>query len=127
MWASWHFPYLQALWAHTEEGLVTLLPRFLLGTFVLAVLYGEIRIRTGSVWPAVLMHWSGNALANTLLVGSTTAGFITFATGKAWLGSFGAEGAFMILIAAIVGGTLYWQRRGQAEFTINGSHQYDLR
>ena len=65
IWASWHLPYMRELWAHTSEGLVTLLPRFILGTIVFAVVYGEIRIRTGSVWPAVLMHWMGNTFANT--------------------------------------------------------------
>jgi membrane protease YdiL (CAAX protease family) len=37
IWASWHFPYLRELWAHTSEGEVTLLPRFILGTIVFAV------------------------------------------------------------------------------------------
>ncbi|MCB0127526.1 MAG: CPBP family intramembrane metalloprotease, partial [Caldilineaceae bacterium] len=69
IWASWHFPYMTELWAHTSEGLVTLLPRFILGTMISAVVYGEIRLRTGSLWPAVLMHWMGNTIANTLLAG----------------------------------------------------------
>ena len=36
------------------------------------VVYGEIRLRVNSFWPAVLMHWSGNTIANTLLLGFVT-------------------------------------------------------
>ena len=115
IWASWHLPYLRELWAHTSEGLVTLLPRFVLGTFVFAVVYGEIRIRTGSVWPAVLMHWTGNTLANTLLSGFAGKGFVALVPGLEWLGSFGVEGMLMIVLFGLAGGVLYLKRRRQSE------------
>ena len=115
IWASWHFPYLRELWAHTSEGLVTLLPRFVLGTIVFAVAYGEIRIRVGSVWPAVLMHWTGNTFANTLLTGFAGEGFVSFVPGKEWLGSFGVEGVLMIAFFGLLGSILYRRRRGQSE------------
>ncbi len=115
IWASWHLPYLRELWAHTSEGLVTLLPRFILGTIVFAVVYGEIRIRTGSVWPAVLMHWIGNTFANTLLIGSAGEEFVSFVPGKEWLGSFGVEGVLVIVLFGLLGGVLYLKRRGRKE------------
>jgi membrane protease YdiL (CAAX protease family) len=115
IWASWHFPYLRELWAHTSEGLATLLPRFILGTIVFAVVYGEIRMRTGSVWPAVLMHWVGNTLANTLLTGFAGEGFVSFVPGKEWLGSFGVEGVLVIAFFGLLGSVLYLRRRGQGE------------
>ena len=115
IWASWHFPYLRELWAHTSEGLVTLLPRFILGTIVFAVVYGEIRIRTGSVWPAVLMHWIGNTVANTLLTGFAGEGSVALVPGKEWLGSFGVEGVLMIALFGLLGSVLYLKRRGQGE------------
>ena len=115
IWASWHFPYLRELWSHTTEGLLTLLPRFILGTIVFAVVYGEIRIRTGSVWPAVLMHWTGNTIANTLLSGFAGEGFVSLIPGKEWLGSFGVEGVLVIILFAGLGAFLYLQRRGHRE------------
>jgi membrane protease YdiL (CAAX protease family) len=115
IWASWHFPYLRELWAHTSEGLVTLLPRFIVGTIVFAVVYGEIRYRTGSVWPAVLMHWMGNTFANTLLTGFAGEGFVSLVPGKEWLGSFGVEGVLVIALFGLLGGVLYLKRRGQSE------------
>lgn len=111
IWASWHLPYLSQLWAHTGEGIITLLPRFVLGTVVSAVLYGEIRLRTGTLWPAVLMHWVGNTLANTLLLGADGGGFVEFAPGRVWIGSFGVEGVLMMLIFGVLGGVLYVSRR----------------
>jgi membrane protease YdiL (CAAX protease family) len=115
IWASWHFPYLRELWAHTSEGLVTLLPRFVLGAIIFAVVYGEIRIRVGSVWPAVLMHWIGNTIANTLLAGFAGEGFVRLAPGKEWLGSFGVEGVLMIALFGLLGSVLYLRRRGQSK------------
>lgn len=115
IWASWHFPYLRELWAHTSEETITLLPRFILGTIVFAVVYGEIRIRTGTVWPAVLMHWVANTFANTLLIGSAGEEFISFVPGKEWLGSFGVEGVLMIVLLGLFGGVLYLKRRGRKE------------
>ncbi|HSR33283.1 MAG TPA: CPBP family intramembrane glutamic endopeptidase [Anaerolineae bacterium] len=115
IWASWHFPYLRELWTHTSEGLFVLLPRFFLGTTVFAVVYGEIRIRTGSVWPAVLMHWIGNTFANTLLVGYAGDGFVALVPGKEWLGSFGVEGVFIIAFFGLLGCILYLQRRRRTE------------
>jgi len=86
--------------------------------------YGEIRIRTGSVWPAVLMHWTGNTIANTLLAGFTGAGFVSLLPGKEWLGSFGVEGVLMIALFALLGSVLYRQRRGQSE-TQSAKKQHD--
>ena len=115
IWASWHLPYLRDLWAHTSEGLVTLLPRILLGTIVFAVVYGEIRIRTGSVWPAVLMHWIGNTIANTLLTGFAGAGFVALVPGMEWFGSFGVEGVLVIAIFGLLGSVLYLKRQRQSD------------
>ena len=112
IWASWHFPYLRDLWAHTSEGLATLLPRFVLGAILFSVVYGEIRIRVGSVWPAVLMHWTGNTFANTLLTGFAGEGFISFVPGKEWLGSFGVEGVLMIVLFGLHRVTLSIMRPG---------------
>lgn len=111
VWASWHFPYMRELWTHTTESLVTLLPRFILGTIVFAIVYGEIRIRTNSVWPAVLMHGAGNTIANTLLAGFAGAGFVKLVAGKEYLGSFGVEGLLMIVLFAVLGLLLYRGRR----------------
>ena len=115
IWTSWHLPFLRELWVHTSEGLIMLVPCFILGTSVFAVVYGEIRIRTGSVWPAVLMHWTGNTIANTLLAGFVGAGFFSLEPGMEWLGSFGAEGVLAITLFDLLDSILYLKRQGQSE------------
>jgi len=87
--------------------LVTLLPRFILGTMISAVVYGEIRLRTGTLWPAVLMHWVGNTNANTLLAGLGGGAFVTLTPGQEWLSSFGVEGVLMMVIFGLIGYVLY--------------------
>lgn len=67
IWGAWHIPYVTVFWDYTEESMATLVPRILLGTIVVAVIYGELRLATRSVWPAVLMHAMGNAVVGALL------------------------------------------------------------
>ncbi len=98
VWASWHLPYIRELSAYTPEGLATYLPRFYLGAFAFSIVYGEIRILTASFWPAVLMHWIGNAIANPLV-----AGFVSFSAGREYLGSVGVDGLLMIAFFGLLG------------------------
>ncbi|WP_127932918.1 CPBP family intramembrane glutamic endopeptidase [Nonomuraea polychroma] len=44
------------------------LPAFLVGIVALAVLYGEMRVRTGSIWPGVALHTVSNAISTPLLL-----------------------------------------------------------
>lgn len=67
IWGAWHIPYVAVFWDYTDESLATLVPRILVGTVIAAAVYGEIRLATGSVWPAVVMHTMGNAFAGALL------------------------------------------------------------
>ena len=73
IWGAWHIPYVTVFWDYTDEGLATLVPRILVGTVVAAVVYGEIRLATGSVWPAVVMHAMGNAFVGALLADNVLA------------------------------------------------------
>jgi membrane protease YdiL (CAAX protease family) len=102
IWASWHLPYIHALSEYTSEGLGTYLPRFYLGCFAFTIVYGEIRFRTHSVWPAVLMHWVGNSIANPLV-----AQFVRLEPGMEALGSPGVDGLWIIATFIFLGMALY--------------------
>ncbi|MEU6412525.1 CPBP family intramembrane glutamic endopeptidase [Microbispora sp. NPDC046933] len=74
VWGLWHIP-LYAVWmapadldATTTLPFAWYLPAFLAGTVALAVLYGEMRLWTGSIWPGVVLHTVSNALSTPLLV-----------------------------------------------------------
>jgi membrane protease YdiL (CAAX protease family) len=105
IWASWHLPYIDALSAHTSEALAAFLPRFYLGCYAFTIVYGEIRLRTQSVWPAVAMHWFGNAIANPLV-----AQFILLKPGMEALGSPGIDGLWPIVFFTCLGVGLYLSR-----------------
>ena len=98
VWASWHLPFIRELSTYTTEGLATYIPRFFLGAFAFSIVYGEIRMITATFWPAVLMHWVGNAIANPLV-----AGFVLFSAGKEYLGSVGVDGLIMIAFFGLLG------------------------
>jgi membrane protease YdiL (CAAX protease family) len=107
VWASWHLPYIHELSTYTTEGLATYIPRFYLGAFAFSIVYGEIRLLTATFWPAVLMHWVGNSIANPLV-----AGFILFSIGKEYLGSVGVDGLFMVAFFGLLGVSLnIWRSR----------------
>ncbi|UKS31303.1 CPBP family intramembrane metalloprotease [Paenibacillus sp. HWE-109] len=65
IWGAWHFPY---LFLFTDDMTLMFLLRLMIGVIAMAVLYGEIRLITTSVWPAVLMHTMGNACIDTLIL-----------------------------------------------------------
>lgn len=97
VWATWHLPYIRDLtWVYSSEDLITFIPRFYLAMFAFALLYNEIRLITGSVWPAVLMHCITNSFGHPL-----AADFLTIAPGKDYLVS--ATGLFMIAFAGLLG------------------------
>jgi membrane protease YdiL (CAAX protease family) len=98
VWASWHLPFIRELSTYTTEGLATYVPRLFLGAFAFSIVYGEIRMITATFWPAVLMHWVGNTIANPLV-----AGFVLFSVGKEYLGSVGVDGLFMIAFFGLLG------------------------
>lgn len=74
VWFAWHLPYYLVLLPPATLASFTALPSgvFLLLTFIAlvlaAVVYGEVRLATQSVWPAVLMHTAGNTLIGALIM-----------------------------------------------------------
>lgn len=106
VWGAWHLPYMTLFWDFSDEPLWTLAPRVILGSIAAAVVYGEIRLRTGTVWPAVVMHASSNAIAaglldkNVLIQNETTP----------WIFSPGLDGLVVLAITALFAGLLYSNR-----------------
>lgn len=104
IWASWHLPFIATFAGYTNESLASFIPRYFLGILAFAIVYGEIRLRTESVWPAVLLHWVGNTIATALVA------FTSFKQGSAYLGFYGSSGLGMIVLFTSLGLYLYWQR-----------------
>ncbi|MCB2201021.1 CPBP family intramembrane metalloprotease [bacterium] len=67
VWGLWHLPYLAVITPYTNESLLTLVPRFLLGTIALSLVFGELRRRSGTIWPVVVAQTVGGVLLTGLL------------------------------------------------------------
>ena len=73
-WGVWHIPYYlrlldrAVLSEYTMLPLSSFLPLVVLGMTVAGILFGELRLRTRSVWPPILMHTVSNVLILTLLL-----------------------------------------------------------
>jgi membrane protease YdiL (CAAX protease family) len=107
VWATWHLPYMSDLtWTYnTSQDLLTFIPRFYLMMFAYSILYYEIRLITGSIWPCVLLHSLTNAIQHPL-----DAEFMTIAAGQEYLVSF--SGLFVMLLVGLLGIALhYWRTR----------------
>jgi membrane protease YdiL (CAAX protease family) len=105
IWAVWHFPLI--IFADYNSGTATWysLLCFAVMVIALAVILAWLRLRSGSVWPAAIMHASHNLFVQ---------GFfdrVTVDTGPTpWLTSeFGAGLAIAIGLTA----WLFWRSRGE--------------
>jgi membrane protease YdiL (CAAX protease family) len=106
IWGLWHVPFLSAITAYTTESLASLLPRFLLGTVAASIVYGEIRLLTNSVWPAVVMQTAGGAFIGSLMLDN----LITI-SGGGWFFAPVLEGTLMIVLFTLIGFTIYLLRK----------------
>jgi membrane protease YdiL (CAAX protease family) len=106
VWQLWHLGYLHSHpeLVHLPPGLFW--PLMFAATVAMATIYAELRRLTGSLWPAVLAHGLGNALAWPLIAPGTlriTAPLL-FAPRP--------EGLVVLGVLALVALTLAWPRRG---------------
>jgi membrane protease YdiL (CAAX protease family) len=112
LWMTWHLPYyFYYLDRQTLNSALTVsLPVFLLMGYLVmfptAILFGELRLLSKSVWPAFVLHNVINALSMPLLIN----GFIKV---NGPLGTILAptnEGLFVSLLFGLAGWMLYQRR-----------------
>ena len=104
LWGVWHFPFILTT-DYTTAPLILFLLLFMIGVILMALIYGRMRSSSRSVWPAVLMHGVGNALAFALL-GPKLIGYQDELLGGIQTASLG------MLAALAVAALLVWRRRG---------------
>jgi len=74
IWAAWHVPYYlffldrAAFAAISPHGELMFFTMMFAGVISLALVYGELRLLTGSVWPEVALHTVSNAVTGTMLL-----------------------------------------------------------
>ena len=116
IWGVWHLPFIYVFWTYlTPEMLWYFIPVFLLGTISQSIVYGEIRLATGSVLPAWVMHTIGSTIGNAIILTS----FIQLNSKSELWFSPGAEGIISIILMFTIG---FWlHRRRINEFSDVGS------
>jgi len=98
VWATWHMPYIRELtWVYSPENLGLFVPRYYLLCFAFSMLFGEIRVITGTFWPAVLMHGVANSFGHPL-----AAEYVSSATGTDYIGSI-STGLILIVFVGLLG------------------------
>lgn len=75
VWGVWHFPVL--LFAPSSETYPVQLLMVVLGCVGLAIIYGQMRLRSGSVWPCVVLH----AVSNATLISVASSDLLHFNDG----------------------------------------------
>lgn len=106
VWGAWHIPYYlffledSALQNFTVLNPAAFIPLSIVVMIAWAMIYGEIRMATNSIWPAVLMHMTEDALLNQLF----TEHHIRIVPGTDWLISpMNGIVSILLFIAAAVG------------------------
>jgi membrane protease YdiL (CAAX protease family) len=109
IWAGWHVPYFlylvdpAALHAATNLPLAAFVAMAVPSLIAVSIVYGELRLLTKSVWPAVVAHAIGNALIDVLIVN----GFVQMEAGRELLASPGYQGVLSIAAFVVAGVTLH--------------------
>jgi membrane protease YdiL (CAAX protease family) len=112
VWALWHLPLYLVWTSASDRHMVTtlswawFLPMFFLGVVALGVVLGELRVQTGSIWPGVLLHTLGSAIAAPLLAN----GHLTFHAHADALVGIQPSSITSMLIFATVGWLLIRRR-----------------
>lgn len=112
VWASWHIPYWlfllnqSTLADFTSMSLAVFIPLSIVNIVTSALLYGEVRLLTGSTVAAVVLHSSANAITLSLLLQD----FITIKPStEIWL-TPGGNGLIGIILVTLTGLGLYVYR-----------------
>jgi membrane protease YdiL (CAAX protease family) len=105
IWSIWHYPML--LFAGYNMGTPALyaIICFTISVVGLSVVFAWLRLKSGSIWPAVLLHASHNLFIKNIYTALTTNTGIT----NYIIDEFGIA----LLLAAIVLAYLYWHKRNE--------------
>lgn len=104
IWAIWHLPYLDLMIrSYSQLSFWVAFPLMFIGIVVTAFVYGEIRLRSSTVWTAVLLHAIGNSITNPLL----SMNIIKLVSGKEYIAAPMIDNIAYIGLMVIVAGILF--------------------
>jgi membrane protease YdiL (CAAX protease family) len=98
IWGLWHLPYWlfflgnDIVNSYTSLGMTWFVALGFIGLFPTSLVFGELRLKTGSLWPAYIAHNITNALSAQLII----EGFIKFKPGAELIFSPNLDGFLMM-------------------------------
>ena len=99
IWALWHIPFLDLMIrSYSQLSLLVAFPLMFVGIIISAFVYGEIRIRSSTIWTAVLLHTVGNCITNPLI----SLNIIKLISGKEFIASPTIDNVAYILVMSTV-------------------------
>ena len=104
IWAIWHFPLIFST-DYTDIQYAIYLPIFVMGLMVSAIVYGQLRKASGTVWTSVLMHGIANAFAWAILQNN-----LVILNNKL-LANIAPESILMILLWSLLGWWMLYRRK----------------
>lgn len=110
IWGVWHIPYWifflgsDIISEYTSIGMTGFIILGLIGIFPTALVLGELRLKTGSVWAPYIAHNITNALSAQLMID----GFFKFKPGMDLIFSPNTDGVIMIVLFLGIG---FWMMR----------------
>ncbi|QBD76372.1 CPBP family intramembrane metalloprotease [Ktedonosporobacter rubrisoli] len=104
IWSLWHWPLI--LFGPSIAGLPQIVSAgvFLLTITALGTVSAYLRLATGSIWPAILLHAAWNSLLVELLDSFTQGSSL-------WTGESGVLVALATILVALAVSNFYWQRK----------------
>ncbi|NOH04384.1 MAG: CPBP family intramembrane metalloprotease [Chloroflexi bacterium] len=115
IWGLWHIPYwlfflgADIIESYTSLGMTGFITLAIIGIFPTSLILGELRLKTGSVWPAFLAHNITNAISAQLV----TEGFVQFKPGTQLIFSPNTDALLMIAFFWAVGLWMLKRQPGQ--------------
>jgi membrane protease YdiL (CAAX protease family) len=115
MWAFWHYPII--LYSNYNAGTPTWYALACFTVFIVAVgfIAAWLRLRSESVWPAVILHASHNMFLQMIFTPMTTnTGHTAYVIDEFGVG---------LVITAVAGAFIVWNRRGELELPVSDAQQ----
>jgi membrane protease YdiL (CAAX protease family) len=104
IWALWHLPFLDLMIrSYSPLSFWVAFPLMFIGIIVTAFVYGEICIRSATVWTAVILHAVGNSITNPLF----SMKIIKLVPGKEYIASPTIDNMAYIMLMFIVAVVLF--------------------
>ncbi|MEZ4681517.1 MAG: CPBP family intramembrane glutamic endopeptidase [Caldilineaceae bacterium] len=103
IWGAWHLPLLLSGLYQTGPNVLLSALLFMAAVIALSWFYAQLRLGTGSIWPAIILHGASNCIFHNVFDASTSGAQATL-----WIGESGIL-VMLAVVAVSVLLTRFWR------------------